>query len=154
MQRLGIVLALFGLFWLAEPASADWRWAPPKFQKHRVTFTCDSLKCVHDAYVKEKKRYERRIKAHDQKRLKEWKRWTRIYIPQCTWYGESGPGPQFAKFRYTVPNSSGSGAYGKYQFMPGTYYHFAKYSDWSPLDQEIAGHKAYWSQGTSPWQAC
>lgn len=148
------ILTLLMFLVMSAPASADWRWAPPHFKKHRVTFTCDSMKCLHHAYVKEKKRYERKIKLHDKRRLLEWKHWTKLYIPACTWYGESGTGAQFARYRYTLPNSTGSGAYGKFQFMPGTYHNFAKYHDWSPLDQEIAGHEAYWSQGTSPWTNC
>jgi hypothetical protein len=94
------------------------------------------------------------VRRHNERRLKEWKHWTNLFIPSCTWYGESGPGPPFARWRYYVPNSSGSSAYGKYQMMPGTYASRAKYGDWSPLDQEIAGHREYFANGTGPWQAC
>lgn len=96
-------------------------------------------------------------KAHQRKRARlrrEWRHWTGQYIPRCTWHGESGPGPEFARWRYRVMNTSGSGARGKYQMMPGTYAAFAKYGDWSRLDQEIAAHRLYWAQGTSPWSAC
>ena len=67
---------------------------------------------------------------------------------------ESGVGPQFASFRYFVWNTSGSGARGKYQMMPGTYASRAKYGDWSPLDQEIAGRREFFANGTGPWEAC
>jgi len=153
MKRLGLLLLLFTLLWTPS-ASADWRWAPPNFKAHKVTYSCDSLKCIRQTYVKEKKRFERKIKRYDQRRLKEWKRWTRLYIPQCTWYGESGTGPQFAPIRYVTWNSAGSGARGKYQMMPGTYADNAKYFDWSPLDQEIAGHREYAKHGASPWTNC
>lgn len=103
-----------------------------------------------------KKRELREARAQKKRRLaREWRYWSRQPIPTCTWYGESGPGlPQFHPRRYTIPNSQGSGAYGKYQMMPGTYFAFAKYGDWSMLDQEIAAHRLYWAQGTSPWSAC
>lgn len=101
------------------------------------------------------KRELRQAKERKARRLRrEWRYWTRQYIPTCTWWGESGPGPQFARWRYSVMNTQGSGARGKYQMMPGTYAAFAKYGDWSPLDQEIAAHRLYRAQGTSPWAAC
>jgi hypothetical protein len=138
----------------ASPAAADWRWAQPHLRKQTVTYHCDSMKCIRQTYLKEKRRYHRRIKRYNTRRLHEWNRWAHLYIPACTWYGESGTGPQFSPVRYTMPNSTGSGAYGKYQMMSGTYHSRAKYHDWSPLDQEIAGHREYWAHGTSPWTNC
>jgi hypothetical protein len=160
MRRLKITLLLLVpvimlmLFIWSASASADWRWATPKLKKQTVTYHCNSMKCIHDSYVKAKKRYKKRIARIDQRRLQEWKHWTKLYIPQCTWYGESGTSAQFSPIRYTIPNSGGSGAYGKYQMMPGTYHNRAKYHDWSPLDQEIAGHKEYFANGTAPWSNC
>lgn len=97
---------------------------------------------------------ERAIRADRRAHRRTFRHWSRQYIPSCTWYGESGPGPQFARWRYSVPNSSGSGAYGKYQMMPGTYSAFARFHDWSRADQERAAHLLYLAQGTSPWEAC
>lgn len=153
MKSIGLLTLSFALL-LSSPASADWRWAKPTLKKQTVRYSCNTMKCIRQSYLREKKRYERRVARYDKRRLKEWKHWTSLYIPQCTWYGESGTGPQFARYRYTLPNSQGSGAFGKYQFMPGTYHNFAKYHDWSPLDQEIAGHRTYHAQGTGPWSAC
>lgn len=153
MKRLGLLTLLFALL-SVSPASADWRWAAPTLKKQKVTYHCDSLKCLRQTYIKEKHRFNKRVARYNKRRLQEWKHWTRMYIPACTWYGESGTGPQFSPVRYTMPNSTGSGAFGKFQFMPGTYHTFAKYHDWSPLDQEIAGHRTYLSQGTSPWANC
>jgi hypothetical protein len=127
-------------------------------KRHRIHAlgyrTCNTWPCVQRV----KKKRERRLRLEQQRirraQQREWRYWSRLYIPSCTWQGESGLGPQFADWRYTVPNKGGSGAYGKYQMMPGTYHAYAKYGDWSPLDQEIAGHRLYWDQGTSPWQAC
>ena len=118
-----------------------------------------SRACIEQS--KERKRAEVR-KANRAKRRRQWRYWTRQPIAQCTWLGESGPPrpghgkglQEFARWRYTVPNSQGSGAYGKYQMMPGTYAAFAKYHDWSRLDQEIAAHRLYRAQGTAPWSAC
>jgi hypothetical protein len=105
-----------------------------------------------------------RVKAKVQKvrKAREWRYWSRQPIPTCTWLGESGPPraghgrglQQFAFWRYSVPNSAGSGAYGKFQLMPSTKAAFDKYGDWSRLDQEIAAHRLYRAQGTSPWSAC
>lgn len=153
MKRLGLLTLLLALL-SVSPASADWRWAAPKLKKQTVTYSCDTMKCIRDTYVKAKHRFNKRVARYDKRRLQEWKHWAHLYIPSCTWYGESGTGPQFARYRYTLPNSQGSGAYGKFQFMPGTYHNFAKYHDWSPLDQEIAGHRTYAALGTGPWQAC
>lgn len=153
MKRLAFLAVLFALLG-AQPASADWRWAHPHLRKQTVTYHCDSMKCLRQTYIKAKHRYQKRVARYDKRRLQEWKHWTRLYIPQCTWYGESGTSAQFARIRYTIPNAQGSGAYGKYQFMSGTYHTYAKYHDWTPLDQEIAGHRAYWDQGTEPWANC
>lgn len=124
----------------------------------RTVPNCDHS-CVER--VKAKKRAEIR-KANRAKKRREWRYWSRQPIATCTWLGESGPprrghGPglqQFARWRYSVPNSSGSGAYGKYQMMPRTYAAYAKYGDWSRLDQEIAAHRLYRVAGTAPWSAC
>jgi hypothetical protein len=152
MRRLALPLLLFTLL-LVSSASADWRWAQPQTQ-HKATYTYTTLASLKQSYLKEVHRYRRWVKRINQRRLREWKHWTKLYIPTCTWYGESGTGPQFARYRYSVPNSAGSGAFGKYQMMPGTYHSDAKYHDWSPLDQEIAGHREYWRHGTSPWTNC
>jgi hypothetical protein len=154
MKRLTLVALLCFTLVPITSASADWRWVPPKIKPHKVTYSCATLKCIHNTYVREKKRLAHKIRIHDKHRLAEWKRWTRMPIPTCTWYGESGFGPQFARYRYTLPNSQGSGALGKYQLMPGTYAANAKYGDWSPLDQEIAGHRENHKHGTQPWTNC
>lgn len=153
MKRLGLLMLLFALVG-ASPAAADWRWAQPKLKKQTVTYKCDTMKCIQKTYKREKARYKKRLAAHDKRRLQEWKHWTKLYIPQCTWYGESGHGPEYSPVRYTMPNSTGSGAYGKFQFMPGTYHNNAKYHDWSALDQEIAARREFWAHGTSPWSNC
>lgn len=115
---------------------------------HRLGYkTCNTWDCARR--VKKKRIHRARVRFQH-----EWKYWTTRYIPSCTWLGESGHGPQFAPWRYSVRNTQGSGAYGKFQMMPGTYHSYARYHDWSPLDQEIAAHRLYWSQGTSPWAAC
>jgi hypothetical protein len=155
-MKLMLATLLMALCWMsfALPAHADWRWHDPVFKVHKVTYSCATLKCIRYTYLKERNRLKRRIARYNQRHLREWKYWTRLYIPYCTWYGESGTGPQFARYRYTMPNATGSGAYGKYQMMPLTYHSRAKYHDWSPVDQEIAGHKEYWAHGTSPWTNC
>lgn len=146
-----VILALF--VWSAT-ASADWRWVQPKLKKQTVTYKCDTLKCIQKSYKREKARYKKRIVRYDQRRLREWKHWTKIYIPNCTWYGESGTGAEYSPARYTMPNSGGSGAYGKFQMMPGTYHSRAKYHDWSALDQEIAARREFQANGTGPWANC
>jgi branched-subunit amino acid aminotransferase/4-amino-4-deoxychorismate lyase len=153
MKRLGLLLVLFTLSGTSS-ATADWRWAPPPPTKHKVTYSYDSLKSLKHTYLKERARYKRLVARYNKRRLREWNHWAHLYIPTCTWYGESGYGPQFAPVRYVTPNAQGSGAYGKYQFMSSTYHGVAKYHDWSPLDQEIAGHREYWKAGTSPWSNC
>lgn len=154
MKRLGILLLLFIFLGIVPESTADWRWTKPKLKKQTVTYHCDTLECIKQTYVREKRRYHRRVARYDRRRLHEWNRWAKLYIPICTWYGESGTGPQFAPYRYSVANAQGSGAYGKYQMMPGTYHSRAKYHDWSPLDQEIAGHREYYAHGTLPWSNC
>jgi hypothetical protein len=153
MKRLAVVLLLLTLL-VTSSAQADWRWTPPKFSPHKVTYSCDNLDCVRKAYQKEKTRYERKIERYDAERLAEWEHWTHLYIPMCTWYGESGFGPEYARYRYSMPNNQGSGAWGKYQLMPLTYFDNDKYGDWSPLDQEIASRREFWRHGTGPWQNC
>lgn len=150
----GIVLAFMIFFVGAVNAQADWRWAPPKAQTVRIKVKCNTLACFDQAVSKHRKKLKHKLKLHNARRLREWNHWTKLYIPQCTWYGESGTSAQFAPIRYTIPNSQGSGAYGKYQMMPGTYHNRAKYHDWSPLDQEIAGHREYYANGTQPWTNC
>lgn len=154
MKRLGLLFLLLALLWAPSVARADWRWAKPNLKPQTIKYHCASLECIKHTYSKERKRLKRRIAYYNRRRLNEWKYWSRLYIPSCTWYGESGTGAQYARYRYTLPNSTGSGAYGKYQMMPGTYHSRAKYHDWSPLDQEIAGHKEYWANGTGPWTNC
>lgn len=113
--------------------------------------SCNSA-CV--KRVKQRELKEARERKR-QRLVREWRYWSRQPIAACTWMNESGDYlPQFHPRRYTMPNSQGSGAYGKYQMMPGTYYAYAKYGDWSRLDQEIAAHRLYWAQGTSPWSGC
>jgi hypothetical protein len=148
------VVVLTTTFVLPPVAGADWRWADPPLKKHTVKYTCSTMQCIQHTYTREKHRFQRRVERYNQRRLREWKQWINLFIPSCTWYGESGAGPEFARFRYTVPNSQGSGAYGKYQMMPGTYHGQAKYHDWSALDQEIAGHRLYQTSGIGPWEAC
>jgi hypothetical protein len=153
MRRFGLALLIFLLLPTAV-SSADWRWAPLKFKKHHVTYACSDLHCLKRTYLRERHILARRIERYNKLKLREWKHWTSLAIPDCTWYGESGTGPKYAPVRYTTPNSGGSGAYGKYQLMPGTYASDAKYGDWSPLDQEIAARREYWKHGTSPWTNC
>lgn len=153
MKRIALLLLLLFTFTCATSASADWRWTPYQ-KKQRATYSYTSLKELKKSYVREKRHFKRKAARHDRRRLREWNHWSKLYIPSCTWYGESGTGPKFASYRYTLPNSQGSGAYGKYQMMPGTYHNQAKYHDWSALDQEIAGHREYQAHGTAPWSAC
>lgn len=153
MKRLGVLVLLITLLSPAT-ASADWRWAPPHLRKQTVTYSCDTLKCIRGTYIKEKHRYVKRVARYNRRRLHEWNYWAHLYIPTCTWYGESGTSSQFSPVRYTMSNFGGSGAYGKYQMMASTYFSDAKYFDWSPLDQEIAGHREYWKHGTGPWSNC
>src|SRR4051812_38823222 len=141
-------------FGVPSMAEADWRWAKPQLKEQTVKYSCSTMKCIKHTYIREKHRYQHRVERYNQRRLREWQHWTTVFIPSCTWYGESGTGPEFARYRYTLPNSAGSGAYGKYQMMSGTYHSQAKYHDWSALDQEIAGHREYQAHGTSPWEAC
>lgn len=153
MKRLGLLMLLFAPLG-ASPASADWRWAEPKLKKQTITYSCTTMKCIHKTYTREKARYKKRMASYNQRRLQEWKHWVKIYIPNCTWYGESGTGAEYARYRYTLPNSTGSGAFGKFQMMPGTYHNRAKYHDWSALDQEIAARLEYQANGTHPWANC
>lgn len=156
MKRLLFVLLLFTVLGSSTASAADWRWASPHFKPRKVTYNCKvyTYKCLRQTYLKERHRLKRKIARHDKNRLREWKHWTSLYIPACTWYGESGYGPEYARYRYTMPNSMGSGAYGKFQFMSGTYKDNAKYFDWSALDQEIAARREYWKHGISPWSNC
>lgn len=160
MKRLILMCLLVILFWSfvaalkAVEAYADWRWADPQIKPHRIIYSCNTYKCIRRTYVKEKHRLQKKIKRYHHRRLQEWRYWTALYIPDCTWYGESGYGPRYARYRYTLPNSTGSGAYGKFQMMWTTYHSRAKYHDWSPLDQEIAARREFWAHGTSPWTNC
>ena len=152
MKRFALLLLLF-TFTCTSSAAADWRWAPPT-KEHKVKIKYTNFKELKKAYLKEKRRHHRRIERHNNRRLRQWKHWTNLYIPDCTWYGESGTSPEYDPIRYTTPNAGGSGAYGKFQFMPGTYHNRATYHDWSPLDQEIAARREFWANGTAPWAAC
>lgn len=156
LHRLGLVVLFAAIFcaYYGEAEASDWRWAPPKVKKERVTYSCGTLKCFDKVMSKERKKLKRKIKLHDARRLREWKKITKSFIPDCTWYGESGHGPEYSPVRYTMANSTGSGAYGKFQFMPGTYFTRAKYRDWSALDQEIAARREFRAHGTSPWSNC
>lgn len=153
MKRLGLPILLFTLLG-TSPAEADWRWDTPHLRKQTVTYSCDTMQCIRKTYLKETRRFKHRVARYDKRRLQEWSHWTHLYIPNCTWYGESGYGPKYSSIRYTMPNSAGSGAYGKFQFKPPTYHNVAKYHDWSALDQEIAARREYWQHGTAPWENC
>lgn len=154
MKYLTVLILLLTALIFVSSAAADWRWAEPKLKLQTATYSCASLKCIKDTYLKEKRRFTKRVARYDKYRLREWKYWTKLYIPQCTWYGESGRGPEYSPIRYTIWNSGGSGARGKFQFMSGTYHNRAKYHDWSPLDQEIAARREFWANGTQPWANC
>lgn len=155
MRRLVIAITLFLTMGLMAPsAHADWRWKAPNWHRGELKPWCSSKKCLYEEKVRKNRKLRHRLYRFNKKRLKEWKYWTSRWIPTCTWFGESGQGPQFARYRYYVPNSGGSGAFGKYQMMPGTYSSRAKYGDWSPLDQEIAGHLEFYAHGTGPWANC
>lgn len=140
------------------PSSADWRWAAPHLKKRAVVYRCGDMKCLRKTYRHERHILQLRINIYNNNRAAEWKHWVAQPIADCTWAGESSPPGdytgKFAKYRYYVANSSGSSAFGKYQMMPGTYSAWAKYGDWTPLDQEIAGHRLYANSGTGPWEAC
>lgn len=153
MKRFIFVLLLFTLL-LASPAQGDWRWAKPHFKQHRVVSSCDTLQCIKSAHIRTRSQKLRKITKYNHFRNRQWTHWTSLYIPDCTWYGESGVGPEYARYRYTMPNQSGSGALGKFQFMSGTYHSNAKFHDWSALDQEIAARREYWKHGTQPWSNC
>lgn len=152
---LAVLATLCTCIGLAAPASADWRWADPTIKpvKPKI-FDCKIKLCQKKAKRVATLKYRLKVAKYSYKKEREWQRWINQYIPACTWYGESGPGPEFAAWRYAVPNTMGSSARGKYQMMPGTYSSRARYFDWSPLDQEIAGHREFWANGTSPWEAC
>lgn len=152
VKRLIFILTLFVLC-NTTTAHADWRWAKPKDKKQYVMLMCDSMQCAKVAQHKARVHYEKKIRRYNRRKLAEWQRVTSAYIPVCTWNGESGSGPQYARYRYRVTNTS-SGAYGKFQFMPSTYFSVGRYKDWSPLDQEIAARREYRSHGTSPWANC
>ena len=141
---------------LVTPASAaDWRWAAPDIKKVKPhIFDCKTKVCKKKAKRIARLKTRLKIAKYHYKKEREWVRWTSRYIPPCTWYGESGTGPEYAPVRYVTLNQAGSGAFGKFQFMPGTYHSVAKYHDWTPLDQEIAARRLYWRQGTTPWSAC
>lgn len=155
MRRLGLVLLLFTLLLGASTASADWRWADPNIKKPKAhILSCKTSVCKKRAKRVAKLKLKLKIAKYHYQKEREWHLWTKRYIPPCTWYGESGPGPPYARYRYTLPNSRGSEAFGKFQMMPGTYHSRAKYHDWSPLDQEIASRREFWANGTLPWEAC
>lgn len=154
MKRLVLFVPTLVFFIPAAPAHADWRWKTPHIKTKKVKPVCNSRLCYILARTRTKANHRARIKHFNEIKLAEWRMWTKIPIPDCTWYGESGTGPEYARYRYTMPNSTGSGAYGKFQFMPSTYFSSGKYDDWSPLDQEIAARQEYWKHGVSPWSNC
>lgn len=155
MRRLVLVTLLFTLLLGTSSASADWRWADPDIkQPNAHIFSCKTTACKHKAKRIAKIKLKLKKLQYHYKKEREWHRWITRYIPDCTWLGESGPGPPYARFRYTLPNSLGSDAFGKFQMMPGTYHSRAKYHDWSPLDQEIASRKEFRINGTGPWEGC
>jgi hypothetical protein len=158
MKRFLVVLVLLFAVFSTTPSSANWRWASPKLKERKVTYSCADYKCLKKTYIHERHILRARIKIYNKHRAAEWKHWIAQPIADCTWAGESSPpgdtSGQFARYRYSVRNSSGSDAYGKYQMMPGTYSTYAKYFDWSPLDQEIAAHRLYTDSSTGPWASC
>lgn len=156
MKRLVVtLLSLLASASVVAPAQADWRWADPPYKQPKAhTASCKSTACKTQSKKVAVLKYKLKVAQYHFTKQREWDRWTSMYIPNCIWYGESGVGPEYARWRYSKPNSTGSGAFGKFQFMPGTYFSVGQYDDWSPLDQEIAARKLYWAQGTSPWAAC
>lgn len=151
-----IALAIgFCSFMVVENATAaEWRWSTPKFHLKHIKPRCSTAQCSKAAHsVAVADRTYRKAKF-TLKREREWTAVTNSFIPDCTWFGESGTGAKYARYRYTLPNSEGSGAYGKFQMMSGTYFSNSKYGDWSPLDQEIAARREYHKHGTSPWSNC
>lgn len=153
MKRLILIAVLLVLF-LPTSAHADWRWKTPHFKLRKIKPACGTHLCHRLARLQARANRSARVAYFNARRHAEWRTWTKLPIPTCTWYGESGRGPKYAKYRYTMPNSGGSGAYGKFQFMPRTYVASGKYDDWSPLDQEIAARREYWKHGTTPWTNC
>lgn len=154
MKRLGLILLLLTVTG-TTPAYADWRWADPKYKQPKLRlYNCHTQQCKTKAKRVAELNLKLKIAQYHWRKEREWNRWIKRYIPSCTWYGESGTGPEFSPARYVMPNATGSGAYGKFQFMPGTYRIFGIYKDWSPLDQEIASRRLYGAQGTSPWANC
>src|SRR3954463_11920570 len=111
MKRLAVLVLVLVFFGPIQNAAGDWRWPAPKLKPQTIHYKCDSLKCIKKAFTKERQRFKKRVARYDKRRLAEWNRWTKLYIPQCTWYGESGTSAQFSPIRYTIPNSQGSGAY-------------------------------------------
>lgn len=154
MKRLILIVVMLTLFVPVASAQADWRWRTPHFKLKKVKSVCSFHICHVLARQQAKANRNARIKHFNARKLAEWRTWTKLPIPRCTWYGESGYGPEYARYRYTMPNSGGSGALGKYQFMPSTYFASGKYDDWSPLDQEIAARREYWKHGIAPWTNC
>lgn len=153
MKRFVLTLLIFTILPVST-ASGDWRWADPQFKVQKVKPVCNFKVCKTLAKIQTRQNHRARTRHYHERKQNEWNTWTRLYIPDCTWYGESGEGPEYARSRYTILNSQGSGARGKFQFMPGTYASVAKYHDWSPLDQEIAARREYWKNGITPWSNC
>lgn len=156
LKRIALIVLMLATFIVlpAGIAHADWRWKTPHFKLKKVKPVCGQQVCRALARAQAKSNRKARIAHFNARKRAEWHTWTHIPIPRCTWYGESGYGPEFARYRYTMPNSTGSGALGKYQFMGDTYISSGKYDDWSPLDQEIAARREYWKHGTGPWTNC
>lgn len=153
MKRF-IAVLLLHIFLMTTPVQADWRWSKPHFKPHKIVYFCDTSQCIKSSRVHAYAYHQAAVASYNHHKEHEWSHWTSLYIPSCTWYGESGTGPEYDPYRYTLPNSQGSGALGKFQFMPGTYRANAKYFDWSALDQEIAARREYGKHGTNPWANC
>lgn len=156
MRRLISLVALFTAL-TASTATAASKYPGGCNTRACLERTCDA-KC--DKRVTKRKAAARRVA--------EWRRWSRMPIPRCTWLGESGVPrrgggrglQQFSDWRYSIRNGGSFGppiegkAHGKYQLMPSTYRAHAKYGDWSKLDQEIAAHRLHQAEGVAPWEAC
>ena len=111
---------------------------------------CRTHACWHRVHIARAERWQwRQYKAHP--------------MPYCTWAHESGPprpgyGP-YARARYRVLNTSGSGAGGKFQIMYRTWLAFggkpygnARFAP--PLEQEKIARRVLAGQGLGAWVAC
>lgn len=109
--------------------------------------------CVQRVKAKIRHRHQVRVRRAHERVFEYYKH--HDPMPTCTYVGESSPpgdySHPFGAHRYTVSNSQGSGAYGKYQMMPRTYATYARWHDWSPADQELSAHRLYHHEGLWPW---